>query len=121
MQPTKEFIELCKMAHAVQLTHVSKVGDLVTDPDDSPILIEKHQHLKWKYFLPDASWCAERFKISYEGANYRPLQDDWIIGVREFGTGHKSEYFTHADYDTVHLIAAEYVLSGGKNDLRKEI
>lgn len=122
MQPTKEFIKLCSNCKFIHEVWDPKEGDLTFSFNtsslftfDKPLLIANSFRKERFIFLPDASWCANQIK------NNRPLikrnngDTAWIIEFKN-----NTVYFTHADYDTVHLMAAEYVLSGGKNDLRKE-
>ena len=133
MEITKEFIELCKNAPAVQDLWEPKRDDLCV------IFIGKFSHpyrmcykvfqkiplhhLKKQYlFLPDASWCANQIARmgKLKGINSRQKGERWVISISMKETFKPKDmiYFCHADYDTVHLMAAEFVLSEGKNDLR---
>lgn len=132
MQPTKEFIKKCQEAKAVQEAWEPEVGDCLQYPPNEELLfffLERNFHGEWDnlgvekkecIFLPDARWCAEQIKIELYQIIYIPGLSKWNVDICIVGKEIISKSFTHADYDTVHLMAAEYVLSGGKNDLRED-
>ncbi len=126
-KPTNERIVLSASALAVQEIWEPEIGDLCLifiGKNAHPFRLTyktfqmsaKHHIKKLYTFIPDAAWCAERKEFKYNLIEIIYNHSDnphWMII-----TDGTPEPFTHANYDTVHLMACEFVLSGGKNDLR---
>lgn len=65
-------------------------------------------------WLPREGWCMEQVKQYLTEMNYR----DNLWFVKFLNTSLNTHTFHHPNPNIVWMISAEYVLSGGKNDLR---
>jgi hypothetical protein len=85
--------------------------------------IHGKESMESSVFLPDANWCAEKIKNNIYQTFWHSVVNLWemaiVINPNAPIDETQAETFQHVDYDTVHLLATEYILSDSKNDLRK--
>ena len=109
----KELIKISKQATKIQfecLDDCKTMHQYEVDPDDSKKIV----------YIPTVEWCLEQIKNDLLMADFNFLGClEWRIlyDTAEDGT----EIFQHPNLNICAILACEYVLSGGKNDLRSEI
>lgn len=122
MQPTKKFIGLCQKAKAVQEVELLPEYDIIhiSGGDVKKVSLSKFTLRDYReefIFLPSTDWCLD--KIKERMWNFDWDNPNWVVDIsKPTGCGSYT-HFKNPDLNTVTLIACEYLLSSGKNDLRK--
>lgn len=122
MEITKKYIELCINAKAVQKARTPTKGDIYVHNETKKHFILKGLtdvkliHPKYHSFIPRSDWFFEMT------SDYMPslLRKDnkWFI-ISNYNIPGVDTEFTHQEEEVCFILFCEFVLSNGKNDLRK--
>lgn len=123
-----KYLKLYLAAKSIQSKWNPQIGDKCVQ------FIGKHSHIytmdyKWFQriplhqlkarclFIPDTNWCLNQIKLVLNRIHYSAPNNVWFLELTK--ETYNNMGFSHTDLQICALVVAEYILSNGKNDLRK--